>query len=331
MRKTARSALLLAVCAWSLLAASVAAAGPSDILVVQSYHASMPWTMQCERGIGEALGARYRLHYFYMDTKRLDAPLFQARADAAWAAYEELAPALVMLGDDNALRLLGPRFAATSTPVVYFGINNNPRSYFEVLPRNVTGVLERLPLFPWLRYLRQLMPGARRALILLDSSPTSEAILAVTFKDRRTVLAVGIEARYVVAENWGRWRAEVLSPGEADLIVIPTFHTLRDGAGQYIPVLDAVRWTSAHSAVPVFALQDYAVFDEGAVGSYVVVGEAHGRQAGELALRILDEGLEPKDVRPLITEEGMFFFNEKQLARFGLTLPEALRAHTIYR
>ena len=313
------------------LGAACAFAGERDILVIQSYHEDMVWTGQCESGIRDALGPGYALHVFYMDTKRLPESRFAERADAAWAEYERLAPALVMLGDDNALRLLGPRFAAMGTPVVYFGINNNPRSYFDVLPRNVTGVLERLPLFPWLRYLKQLMPDAWRALVLFDTSPTTDAILAVTFKDQRLVEITGLTAKYAVAADWRQWRETVTKRHDYDLIVIPTFHALRDADGRHVPVHETIQWTSANSRVPVFALQDYAVEPGGAVGAYVVFGVTQGRLAGELALDILERGAVPKDLQPLMGQEGRFYFNKEQLKRFGLVLPEAIRRKTAYR
>ena len=104
----------------------------------------------------------------------------------AFELYSEINPVLVMIGDDNALRLLGPKLSKTRTPVVFFGINNNPRYYFDnnQLPKNMKGVLERTPIGPWLRYLHKIIPDAKKALILMDASPTSEAIAGVFFQGR---------------------------------------------------------------------------------------------------------------------------------------------------
>ena len=137
-RTTAFTALLLL---FLLLPLSVFA--QKTVFVVESYHAGFAWDASYKKALQETLGTRYKLEFFEMDTKRLPKEQHQRMSDLAWKKYLELKPDLVVLGDDAALITLVKRLAETRTPVVYLGINNNPRDYVPLTAENFTGVLER--------------------------------------------------------------------------------------------------------------------------------------------------------------------------------------------
>jgi hypothetical protein len=148
----------VACCLVFVFFGSVALARTPVVLIIESYHPALAWTAQCEEGIRQALGGGFDVRSFFMDTKRIPESEFALSAGRAFEAIQRIEPDLVMLGDDNALSMLGPRVAQMDIPIVYFGINNNPRNYFTQLPRNMAGVLERTPVTPWLRHLAEIMP-----------------------------------------------------------------------------------------------------------------------------------------------------------------------------
>lgn len=296
----------------------------AKILVIQSYHPSLAWVRQCETGINEILSDKADIATFYMDTKRLHEDQFKERAALAWSMYLKEQPDLVMIGDDNGLRLLGPRFAKTLTPVVFFGINNNPRAYMTPIPPNITGLLERLLVIPWLRHLKEIFPQASSALVLMDKSQTSQSIFNVNFHNKKQLNLAGMSVTCRLTEDWADWRKTVMNANVYQFIIFPTFHALKDENGSHVPVEVVVEWTSAHSPVPVFTNQDYTVHDKGAVGAYVLQGVTHGRQAAKMALDILNT--RSSTSRPPKTDnKGVFFFNINQMKRFHVTLPEDIR------
>lgn len=304
-------------------------AAEQSVLIIHSYEESLEWTQQCNRGIMSSLPDGVSTHTIYLNTKKIPQSEFQAAAQAALAEYRRLQPDVVMLGDDNALRLLGPMIAEDGTPVVYFGINGNPRWYFDELPPNVYGVIERIPLFHWIRLLLDIVPGARNVLVLADSSPTADAILDAAFHGRHSIDLHGKSIRWRKARSWEQWQ-DCVQKGGWDIILTPIYHALQDESGQHVDYTTVVSWTSEHSPVPVFAAQDYAVGDNGFVGALVLVGDEHGRLAG----RIVRDILEGKDSRAISTnddQQGELFFNRKQLDRFGIILPEGLERKISYR
>lgn len=301
-------------------------AEPPKVLVIESYHPSLAWTAECERSIQSVIGPYASLAYYYMDTKRIPETEFINQANLAWDMYLNEHPALVMVGDDNALRLLGPRLGKTKTPVVYFGINNNPRAYFDKLPDNMTGILEHMPVVPLLRSLGQIMPKARSALVLLDDSQTTKAVVDMVFQNRNSLDIVGIHVTYIVASTWPQWQATVRTKAAAcDILITPTFHAVKETDGSPVDLHDVVTWTSANCPVPYFTNQDYAVSDKGATGAYVIQGESHGRQAAEIAHDILVNGKSPGQVSPKTDRKGVLFFSTEQLERFHLILPADIR------
>jgi hypothetical protein len=313
-----------------VLFATSAAAGQERVFVIHSYHEGMPWTTQCNQGLEAVFPDDMEVEYCYLDTKRIPEGRFARMAEAAMERVRTFRPDLIMLGDDNALALLWKPLSDYGTPVVFFGINKNLRQYFKELPANMTGILERLPLFPWIRYLKEVMPEAAKALVLMDSSRTAMAIRDATFGGRINVSVEGVHVDYMIAADWDVWKEAMLGATEYDFILMPVFHAFRDSRGEHVSVGRVVRWASENSPVPVFASQDYAVGDDGVVGAYVISGEEHGRMAAELALGILDL----KSPRlPLVngSQKGQFVFNRRQLQRFGLVLPLEIEKRTIYR
>jgi len=317
-------------CLLFILFGKVALARTPVVLIIESYHPALVWTAQCEDGIRQALGGGFDVRSVFMDTKRIPATDFALSARKAWEAFDNIRPDLVMLGDDDALSMLGPQVAETNIPIVFFGINNNPRNYFRQLPPNIAGVLERTPVIPWLRHLTGIMPRARRALVLLDKSLTSDSIIDLVFQGHESIHVGKLNVEFYVASDWADWQDRIRGASEYDFLLTPTFHALR-GAGNYIDIPVVVSWTSRNSPVPVFSNQDYTIGENGFVGALVLVGTEHGRLAGDIARGILEGTFLPRSAPFLTDRAGQFYFNRQQLDRFGILLPEEIRNIALYR
>lgn len=326
LRVTSVLALLAVVL---LMCGSISLAGQKTVMIVYSYDERLTWTRQCDRGIRDALPDDIVIERFYMDTKRIPRHEFEGRARKAMEEFARLQPDLVIVSDDNALRLIGPEIAATGTPLVYMGINGNPRDYFKELPDNVVGVMERVPLFHWSRLLFDIVPGAQSILVLMDDSPTADAIIKSSFRGRNTVTVDRKAVAWKKAENWSAWQRFIKQP-EYDIVLMPIYHALKDADGRHIPFNEVILWTSENSPVPVFASQDYAVGDQGVVGAFVIVGEEHGRLAGRIARRVLDG----RPIQGLLAErgqQGALYFNPRQLRRYGIVLPKPIRERAVFK
>lgn len=293
------------------------------ILVICSYHAEYPWQASYRAGLEEVLGGKADLRYFDMDTKRLPERAHASSAERAWETFLALKPDLVVLGDDAALKHLGPRLARTATPCVYLGINANPRSYTHGAS-NITGILER-PLFMRnIIFIREIIGDRfKKGLLLFDTDITSKVIREEQFHGRESLTMAGIRMDLKMIDDMGEWMRTVASAEKDgyDIILLGLYHTIFDKAGKHVDSEEVLRWSSANTPLPLFCFWDFSVGPRGAIGGLVLFGQAQGRLAGETALRIL-AGETPSSIYPVMAEKGRFLFSRSQLARWSLTLPE---------
>ncbi|NYE61634.1 ABC-type uncharacterized transport system substrate-binding protein [Duganella sp. 1224] len=321
--------------AWRLLAALPllpaaprAMAQAPAILLIESYNADFEWDAGYRAALRERLEPAWRLVSFEMDTKRLPPERHAAMADQAWDTYLKLKPALVILGDDAALSLLHARLAATATPVVYLGINNNPRAYFDPgKVRNITGVLERPLVKRNVAELRKIVPAARRVLFLFDVSITSTVLFSEVFGGNQRQRIEGLEVDVKLLGGWRAWQAEILAArrNRYDAIYLGTYQAVRDDGTAPPPAMNILRWSSAHAQVPLFGLWDFFVGADKAVGGLVLDGRDQGMAAADIALRILG-GATPGSIYPVTAQRGRFVFSRAQLARYRITLPPEIAA-----
>ena len=146
------------------------------VLVVDSYHPGFAWSRDWRQGLATTLQGKVVLEYVDMDSKRLHRDEHEARADAILKTIAAQPPALVVTADDTALRYVGTRLAGSRIPVVYLGINQNPRLYLQEPASNVTGVLEVQLISRNIVLMQQLLPAMQRALLLFDNDLTSEVL-----------------------------------------------------------------------------------------------------------------------------------------------------------
>ena len=295
------------------------------VFVVESYHAENAWDASYKKTLQENLGPGYKLVFFEMDTKRLPKDQHQKMSDLAWAKYLGLKPDLVVLGDDAALILLAKRLAETRTPVVYLGINNNPRNYVPAAAENFTGVLERPLLKRSIVFLKALIPSAKKILILFDDDCTAQAVRKEMFSDRDSTVVNGITVDIRMIGSLTEYKEAVLSAkGQYDATVIGLYQSVKTQNGTVVDAEELISWVSINSVVPPFAFWDFAVGAHRTIGGLVLYGRDMGVLAAGLVKNILEDGIPPRKIFPVINNQGELLFSKSQLQKWKLTLPEEI-------
>lgn len=298
--------------------------GQSKILLIESYHSDYEWDKSYIKGLESVLGSDHNLVKFQMDTKRVPKTEFQKKADEAWKKYEEIKPDLVFLGDDNAAKFLGEKFAQTTTPVVYLGVNNNPRAYKINNTKNITGVLERPLLKRSLASISKILKkDAPKILVLFDDGSTSQVTYKEVFKGKKDSKIGKAQVNIENIGNYDKWKETITGAKAAgfDCVVVGLYHTLSDAAGKHIDANEVLKWTSENSTVPIFGFWDFSVDQDKTAGGFVLFGKVQGEIAAKIALKIL-KGTSPDKIKPVIPENGRFLFSKKQLSKWQLTLPK---------
>lgn len=292
------------------------------ILVIESYHEGFKWDADYRAGLEAVIPKGNTIVYFEMDTKRVPVEEHQKMADKAYQKYLEIKPDVVVVGDDAALKMAGPKLAATKTPIVYLGINNNPRNYFTELPLNMTGVLERPILKRGVTYVRDIIPGVKKGLLMFDSNLTSQIIKKEYFEDKGQINISGIDTSIVLIDSYSEWKETVeKSKGKYDFIIVGLYQTIKDETGKTVNMDDVIRWTSANAPVPVFGFWDFSVDKDKTIGGYVLAGRDMGERAGKMVADIL-KGVDIKTIRPIFESDGIFVYSKAQLNKWKVKLPE---------
>lgn len=299
------------------------AAEKKSVLVIESYHASYQWDADYTRAIRDVLGTTAELSFFQLNTKRLPLPMHARKVEQAWNQYVEIEPDLVILGDDNALKYLGPRFAKTDTPVIYLGINNNPRNYFSNRPNNITGVLERPLLKRSVIYVAEIMGRSLdKVLILFDNGTTSKTIFEEEFQgdSHRTIGPVDVHIKLI--DEIDDWHDAILTAPEQgyDAVIMGLYHTIVTADGEHVPEQEVISWTSAQTRIPLFGYWQFSVGADMTIGGYVLDAYAQGKQAALMALKALKG--ERLVLMPQSSDEGQFVFSRSQLNKWNIDLPK---------
>lgn len=300
------------------------------ILVIESYHNQHPWDASYLEALRENL-QDYELVTFEMDTKRLPASDYQQQADKAWQLYLSVAPDLVILGDDNAVKYMVPRLQHTETPVVFLGVNVNPRATGLADIRNVTGILER-PLFQ-----RSITEANRlfnyqlkKILILFDDSHTSGIAINEFTGGAASMDFAELQVDFRLSNQLEEWHNAVKNAEHHgyDAIIIGLYHTVFDGENRHVDSEHIIRWINKNSTIPVFSFWDFSVGHDKAIGGVVLVGKKQGEEAAALVKHILQR--QPDNLPGIKTaERGQYRYSKSQLKRWQIDENESLRSGSV--
>ena len=304
------------------LTISLALLSSSKILVIESYSSDYSWDSGYIAALKDIIYEGNEILFFEMNTKNLPASEHGKMVEKAYEKFLDVNPDIVVLGDDFALKMLGPKIVSWGLPVVYIGINNNPRNYFEKFPCNLTGVLER-PLFKRsLVFVKEFIPDAKNVLILFDKDITSEIVKKEYFYDKDSIRIEGMNVDVVLVDTFENWKDIISdSKNKYDFMILGLYQTIRDEKGNIVDMNDVLRWTSENTPVPIFSFWDFGVGKDKAIGGYVLSSREMGEVAGKLINRILD-GESIESIGHVYDEEGIFLFSKSQLEKWNFELTD---------
>jgi hypothetical protein len=305
-----------------------------SILVLHSYDPGYPWVREINVGLNRVLDKPYlyRVHWYYMDTKRHPEAAFKASAGvAARHVITSTRPDIVIAIDDDAQAFAARHFVGDPrVKIVFAGVNREPADYGYAGAANVTGVLERLPLAP----MREALASAgqfrslHRPIRVAYLSDASESVNG----DARQVRAFDWGPLQLGAvrqtASWPAWQAAVRDLGaHHDVLLLSGYRGLRRSGTDpaLVPAREVARWTEAHAPVPVISFNDFFLEDGGMLG----IGTSpydQGEMAATLALQMA-LGHRPATALPVQTSRQFIVSMNGTLMRArGFVLPHVYEA-----
>ncbi len=315
-------------------AAQYTAEQPLNVLRLDSYHPEFLWSVQintgvergfAEQGLSEAEG-NLKIDTFYMDTKRqTDTAHFDAIAQQAAAYITETQPDIVIVSDNNAVRLVLDVINESAIPFVFCGLNDSPTNYGLVNHPNATGVLERAHIAETFDWIARVFGDEARLTLMFDDSITTNAYL----RDVNQALAdspySGAPVHLVSA--FEDWQAQVTAANESsDALVIGTYHTLRDADDHPVHEDTVMQWTVENSVIPIVPFWEFSI-PFGALGGAVISGENQGYEAAQLAMQVAN-GTPITELDIITPPEGKLIINEAAVEHWNVAIPDDLRAES---
>lgn len=298
-----------------------------DIVIIESYSKSFKWDADYSKALSERLGKKYKLTFFEMDTKRIPKSDHEKMGLKAWELIQQIKPVLVILGDDAALKFVGPHLENNKIRSVYLGINNNPRVYFENDPKYFTGILERPLMRRSALFIKEIIPNAKNVLIMFDSDRTSEIVHEDFFSSKPSVVFSGINYDIFLNKTFNEWQKHVIdAPKKYDAIITGLYQSITDEKGKNVDAEKTITWTSQNSKLPLFAFWDFAVGKNKALGGLVLTGYTQGKAAAEVAEKLLaSPNLLPSSLFPIYLQEGVYLFSKQEVKKFNINIPNDIK------
>lgn len=311
---------------------------PRRVFILHSYEAGNVCGQPQHDGIIMALreagfrdGENLEIRTYHMDTKRKNNTPELIREQGRLAMKEVLAfrPHILVTLDDNAFRTVGLDMADSPTAVVFCGMNNQPEAYNRSKPfmttracpgHNITGVYEKLHFADALRVHANLFADLKKVRILLDSSPTGQAIVSqIRLETEKETLPCVWDM--VVARSWEHYQREILKVNEDKEIgaIYPAALLLKDTGNVTYTAPEIFAWTVKHSRKTEIAV-NYGFTRMGLFGGAAVDFYAMGAQAGRIAARILN-GEPPGDIPIEDAERYALVFNLNRAEQLGVKIP----------
>lgn len=322
-------ALFLAACL--ALPASVAAAEqgqgrPWRVFILHSYDPDYIWTSQEEQGIRAALRGRpcvFEVHHLDV-RKRPGLARKDGTVRETLARIEAFDPDVVIATDDAAQAwVVQPHLAGRERPQVFFCGVNAPPSDYGFPGGNVSGVRERYHYREGFELLRRIAPGATTAVFLADSSDTSGHLLRALREEcavnGRLALQL-LQARTV--KTFQQWQAVVREsqPVAGALALGPCQSLVDEGTGAVVPVAEVMDWTVSVNRLPTLGFTDGAARYEILCG-VLESAQEQGFLAGSMAAEALATGRRAGEMPLRVNEQGTVLVNLRAAARLSLNMP----------
>lgn len=290
------------------------------ILYISSYNSSFDNVEMQLRGLKSVFDPEnIALDVQYMDmlsfNSQVNLDIFKRSLEIKFSrknAYDA-----VVLGDDFALS-----FALEyqdeyfkNIPLIFIGVDDEKLAKSAAKNPFVTGFYEQKKLRDTIEIAMQLYPRSRIIYAIYDDSHIGKKRQKEFFSlksDYSGYLFRGINASYYTREGLGN----ILEVIESNNIVI-CLGVASDKDGNWYSSADTTAFVSAHTEVPVFTDNFYAV-GRGFVGGRIINSEKMARQAA-LTIKKIIEGSEKVENIPPVKFEAEYLFDKDVMKKFNLS------------
>ncbi len=217
----------------------------------------------------------------------------------------------------NTIKDIPVVYANVTDPIDAGLVSNNPKS-------NVTGASDKQDLSLMLKFVKELLPDAKRVGVLYSTSEVNDLSLVNMLK--ASAKSVGIEVVAVPVEH----TREVVSRMKLFKNKVDFIYTGSSGAIQ--ASLPAIVSNAEAMKFPLFNFNGEEVITHNALASYGVSDKQIGANAAQIIHKILQK-VEPGSIKPFYPKKSdhVGFISKKRAAKINLPIPDNLSQVTIVK
>ncbi len=179
---------------------------------------------------------------------------------------------------------------------------------------NVTGTSDAAPIEDQLDLLKEIVPDAQSIGIVYASGEVNSQVQVDAVQEAAGPRDLKVETQTVTTANDIQQAVEAL--GDVDAIYVPTDNMVVSGIASLVQVAE-------QKQIPVIAAEAGTV-EGGAIATLGIDYTELGRQTGEMALRILQDGADPASMAVEKATEFTYVINEDAAERLGVTIPQKI-------
>lgn len=294
---------------------------PMNILVLNSYHYTYPWTLNQNSGIITYLSTEFPdavIYTEFLDWKRFpDESLIDLMTDSFRTKYSKLSLDLILTTDDKALSyaLQNRSDFFSDAPIAFSGIIDTTAKEIIGTNKNVTGVYEKMDPTGTLSLMNLLEPDVDTIYLVHDTSEsgsrTGQTIIDAVdaFETTKKYQLIDLSQNSFTAI---KSIAEQLPTNSAIFMV--SYNSSIDGESNKPEVFG--QELSDISSVPIYSIDEY-LLGNGITGGTFLSGQLQGEQLAKIGALLL-KGTPADSIEHIGSATVYTAVDEDQLRRFNL-------------
>lgn len=179
---------------------------------------------------------------------------------------------------------------------------------------NVTGTSDAAPIEEQVKLMSQLVPDAKTVGVVYSSAEVNSKVQVDQLTEAAKSQGMGVQSQTVTSVTEIPQAVEAL--GDVDAIYVPTDNMVVSGISSLIKVAN-------DKTIPVIAADSGAV-EGGAAATIGIDYKELGRQTGEMALRILQDGADPAETAVETASDYTYVINEDAVKAQGIEVPKEI-------
>ena len=180
--------------------------------------------------------------------------------------------------------------------------------------KNITGMSDFSPMDKHVALIKEIVPDVKTIGVIYNAGEPNSVVLVNKLKEEAVKAGLGVEEA-TIANSSGVYQAAKSLVGRCQAVYVPTDNTV-------VSALESAVKVCKQSQLPLIAA-DVDSVTRGAIAAVAVDYYKMGLQTGDMAYKILVDGVNPGSMPIEFLNDLNLHVNKKAAASMGVTLPEA--------